>query len=104
VLLGFKTEFKLNDRVRTDFWKPTGAVSHPWNWGLALTQQVFDRNVLNRIAISRQANRWDFSLTMGAMNLKKAASQVVSACGLGEADFSKMKQEVSTQLLGSQCS
>jgi transposase len=30
-----------------------------------------------------------------AMNLQKAASPVVSACGADEADFAAMKQEVS---------
>jgi hypothetical protein len=76
VPLGFKTELKLklNDRVLAEFLKKAGVVCHAWNWGLALTQPVFDRDGSTRIAISRPANPWDFSFAMGAMTLKKAAS------------------------------
>jgi putative transposase len=44
MLLGFKTELKLNDRQRTQLAKHCGVVRHAWNWGLWLTKNILDHN------------------------------------------------------------
>ena len=44
MLLGFKTELKLNDRQRTQLAKHCGVASHAWNWGLWLTKNILDHN------------------------------------------------------------
>ncbi|MBN3923127.1 RNA-guided endonuclease TnpB family protein [Nostoc sp. NMS4] len=47
MLLGFKTELKLNKEQRTAFLKHCGVARHAWNWGLALTKQILDYNKAN---------------------------------------------------------
>jgi putative transposase len=47
LLLGFKTELKLNNKQRTAFLKHCGVARHAWNWGLALTKQILDHNKAN---------------------------------------------------------
>ena len=47
MLLGFKTELKLNNQQRTDLLKHFGAARHARNWGLALTKQILDHNKVN---------------------------------------------------------
>ncbi|MBD2505117.1 RNA-guided endonuclease InsQ/TnpB family protein [Anabaena azotica] len=47
MLLGFKTELKLNNKQRTAFLKHCGVARHAWNWGLALTKQILDHNKAN---------------------------------------------------------
>jgi putative transposase len=47
VLLGFKTELKLNNQQRTALAKHCGVARHAWNWGLALTKQILDHNKAN---------------------------------------------------------
>ncbi|MBE9209462.1 transposase [Nostoc sp. LEGE 06077] len=47
MLLGFKTELKLNNKQRTAFLKHCGVARHAWNWGLALTKQILDYNKAN---------------------------------------------------------
>lgn len=47
MLLGFKTELKLNNKQRTTFMKHCGVSRHAWNWGLALTKQILDHNKVN---------------------------------------------------------
>ncbi len=44
MLIGFKTELKLNNVQRADFIKHCGVSRHAWNWGLALTKQLLDHN------------------------------------------------------------
>ena len=44
MLLGFKTELKLNNRQRTMLAKHCGVARHAWNWGLALTKNILDNN------------------------------------------------------------
>jgi putative transposase len=44
MLLGFKTELKLNNQQRTALLKHCGVARHSWNWGLALTKQILDHN------------------------------------------------------------
>lgn len=44
MLLGFKTELKLNDRQRTQLAKHCGVARHAWNWGLWLTKNILDHN------------------------------------------------------------
>lgn len=47
MLLGFKTELKLNNKQRTQLLKHCGVARHAWNWGLALTKQILDHNKVN---------------------------------------------------------
>ncbi|WP_392476749.1 RNA-guided endonuclease InsQ/TnpB family protein [Nostoc sp. C110] len=47
MLLGFKTELKLNNKQLTAFLKHCGVARHAWNWGLALTKQILDHNKAN---------------------------------------------------------
>ncbi|MBK4730499.1 transposase [Oxynema sp. CENA135] len=44
MLLGFKTELKLNNSERTGLAKHAGVARHAWNWGLNLTKQILDHN------------------------------------------------------------
>jgi putative transposase len=47
MLLGFKTELKLNRRQRTQLAKHCGVARHAWNWGLRLTKNILDHNQAN---------------------------------------------------------
>ncbi|MUG95304.1 IS200/IS605 family element transposase accessory protein TnpB [Scytonema sp. UIC 10036] len=47
MLLGFKTELKLNNQQRTNLAKHCGVARHAWNWGLGLTKQILDWNKAN---------------------------------------------------------
>ena len=44
MLLGFKTELKVNQDERILLAKHTGVARHAWNWGLNLTKQILDNN------------------------------------------------------------
>ncbi len=48
MLLGFKTELKLNNSERVLLSKHAGTARHAWNWGLGLTKQILDNNKANR--------------------------------------------------------
>jgi putative transposase len=47
MLLGFKTELKLNNHQRTLLAKHCGVSRHAWNWGLGLTKAILDHNKVN---------------------------------------------------------
>jgi putative transposase len=47
MLLGFKTELKLNNQQRIALMKHCGVARHAWNWGLGLTKQILDHNKAN---------------------------------------------------------
>ncbi len=47
MLLGFKTELKLNNRQRTLLAKHCGVARHAWNWGLWLTKNILNHNKTN---------------------------------------------------------
>lgn len=47
MLLGFKTELKLNNQQRTQLAKHCGVARHAWNWGLALTKNILNHNKAN---------------------------------------------------------
>ena len=47
MLLGFKTELKLNNNQRTVLLKHCGVSRHAWNWGLALTKAILEHNKSN---------------------------------------------------------
>lgn len=47
MLLGFKTELKLNNKQRTALAKHAGVARHAWNWGLGLSKQILDHNKSN---------------------------------------------------------
>ena len=44
MLLGFKTELKLNNKQRTLLAKHAGTARHAYNWGLALCKQILEHN------------------------------------------------------------
>jgi putative transposase len=44
MLLGFKTELRVNNKQRTALAKHAGVARHAWNWGLGLTKQILDHN------------------------------------------------------------
>ena len=44
MLLGFKTELKVNIRQRILLAKHAGVARHAWNWGLRLTKNILDNN------------------------------------------------------------
>lgn len=46
MLIGFKTELKVNNKQRTLLAKHAGTARHAWNQGLALTQLILDVNRL----------------------------------------------------------
>ena len=47
MLLGFKTELKINARQRILLAKHCGVARHAWNWGLWLTKNILDHNQAN---------------------------------------------------------
>lgn len=47
MLLGFKTELKLNNVQRTLLAKHAGTARHAWNWGLRLTKEILGHNIAN---------------------------------------------------------
>jgi putative transposase len=47
MLLGFKTELKLNNQQRIALTKHCGVARHAWNWGLGLIKQILDHNKTN---------------------------------------------------------
>jgi putative transposase len=47
LLIGFKTELKINNYQRNQLLKHCGVSRHAWNWGLALTKQILEHNKLN---------------------------------------------------------
>ena len=44
MLLGFKTELKVNQTQRIWLAKHAGIARHAWNWGLSLTKKILDNN------------------------------------------------------------
>ena len=44
MLLGFKTELKINNTQKILLAKHAGVARHAWNWGLGLTKQILDNN------------------------------------------------------------
>ncbi|MEQ9481334.1 RNA-guided endonuclease InsQ/TnpB family protein, partial [Coleofasciculus sp. F4-SAH-05] len=44
MLLGFKTELRLNNKQRTALAQHAGVARHSWNWGLGLTKQILLHN------------------------------------------------------------
>ena len=47
MLLGFKTQLKLNNHQRTQLARHCGVSRHAWNWGLALTREILEHNKAN---------------------------------------------------------
>lgn len=44
MILGFKTQLRLNNRQRTALAQHAGIARHSWNWALGLTKQILDHN------------------------------------------------------------
>jgi len=67
IIRGYKTELKLNNKQRTACLKHAGAARYTYNWGLAIKQEVLDRNkdkskedrekVPNAIELHRRLNQ-----------------------------------------------
>jgi len=47
MLLGFKTQLKLNNQQRTALARHAGVARHAWNWGLGLARDILDHNRSN---------------------------------------------------------
>jgi putative transposase len=47
LLLGFKTELKLNQNQGVNIVKHCEVARHAWNWGLGLSKQILDHNQKN---------------------------------------------------------
>jgi putative transposase len=47
MLLGFKTELKLNNRQKSLLSKHSGTARHAWNWGNRLCLQILENNKNN---------------------------------------------------------
>jgi putative transposase len=47
MLIGFKTELKLNSAQRVLLAKHAGTARHAYNWGLGLCKQILDNNKTN---------------------------------------------------------
>lgn len=47
MLLGFKTELKVNNTQRILLAKHAGVARHAWNWGLSLSKKILDNNKSN---------------------------------------------------------
>lgn len=95
--LDYKTKLYGSELVVVDRWFPSSKTCS--NCGakketLTLSERVFQCEDCG-IELDRDLN--------AAINLRNAVSHTVSACGLGEADFSRMKQEDSNQLRVSKC-
>jgi putative transposase len=87
--LDYKTKLYGSELVIVDRWFPSSKTCSRCGKKketLSLSERVFDCDHCG-LQIDRDLN--------AAMNLQKAASPVVSACGADEADFAAMKQEVS---------
>ena len=52
MLLGFKTELKVNNKQRVLLAKHAEVARHAWNWGLSLTKKILDNN---QVTTSNQA-------------------------------------------------
>jgi putative transposase len=79
MLLGFKTELKLNNRQRILLASHCGVARHAWNWGLWLTKNILDHNKTNPneklkfptaidlhkllVALVKSENQWYYVLT-----------------------------------------
>jgi putative transposase len=87
--LDYKTKLYGSELVIVDRWFPSSKTCSRCGKKketLSLSERVFDCDHCG-LQIDRDLN--------AAINLQKAASPVVSACGADEADFAAMKQEVS---------
>lgn len=47
MLLGFKTQLKINKSFQVKLFKHAGTARHACNWGLGLTKQIADNNKAN---------------------------------------------------------
>ncbi|MBK1986870.1 transposase [Sphaerospermopsis aphanizomenoides BCCUSP55] len=93
MLLGFKTELKLNHIQRINIVKHCGVARHAWNWGLSLTKQILDHNQNNPdekikfptaidlhkwlVALVKPENQWYYEFSKSApqealRNLRKS--------------------------------
>ena len=121
MLLGFKTELKLNNYQRTQLLKHCGVARHAWNWGLGLTKQILDHNKANPnekikfptaidlhkwlVALVKPENPWYYECSKSTPQealraLKKAWDRCFSKKG-GSPKFKKKGRRDSFTLEGS---
>lgn len=97
MLLGFKTQLKVNKQQRLLVGQHAGVARHAWNQGLALCQQVLLHNKLHLSQRVFKCDSCGFECDRdlnAAINLKQEAVRLtVLACGLDSADTSRVKQE-----------
>ncbi|MEH2324762.1 MAG: helix-turn-helix domain-containing protein [Nostoc sp.] len=87
MILGFKTQLKVNQKQQIVLAQHAGTGRHAYNQGLALCKEVLKHNRVN--PDDNECDRdWNASI-----NLRQTARSVVSACGLDSADTSRLKQE-----------
>ncbi|WP_414621943.1 RNA-guided endonuclease InsQ/TnpB family protein [Calothrix sp. CCY 0018] len=97
MLLGFKTELKINNLQRTLLIKHCGVSRHAWNWGLALTKQILEHNKINPdskikfpsdidlhkylVALVKSENEWYYECSKSAPQYSlKALSKAWKRC------------------------
>jgi transposase len=84
MLLGFKTELKLNNQQLSALIKHCGVARHAWNWGLALTKQILDHNRTNpdskmKFPTAIDLHKWLVALVV--VNRWFPSSKTCSNCG-----------------------
>jgi putative transposase len=87
LLLGFKTELKLNQNQRVNILKHCGVARHAWNCGLSLTKQILHHNQNNPqekikfptaidlhkwlVALVKPSNQWYYECSKSALTKVK---------------------------------
>ncbi len=67
MLLGFKTELKLNSQQRVTLAKHAGVARHAYNWGLALCQNILTHNRENPLELLKFPTAIDLYKLLVAM-------------------------------------
>ena len=110
MLLGFKTELKLNNYQRTFLLKHCGVSRHAWNWGLALTKQILEHNKNNPnskikfptaidlhkylVALVKPENLWYYECSKSApQSALRALSTAWKRCFTGVSSQPKFKKK-----------
>ncbi|MFL9453052.1 MULTISPECIES: RNA-guided endonuclease InsQ/TnpB family protein [Nostocales] len=120
MLLGFKTELKLNNWQRTMMLKHCGVARHAWNWGLGLTKQLLEHNKVNPddkipfpsaielhkwlVALVKPENKWYYECSKSTPQMALRALRVAWKDGLekrkGVPKFKKKGKQDSFTLEG----
>ncbi|MEG4966442.1 RNA-guided endonuclease TnpB family protein [Microcoleus sp. B6-A1] len=100
MLLGFKTELKLNNQQRTLLAKHCGVARHAWNWGLWLTKNILDHNKTNEseklkfptaidlhkllVAMVKSKNPWYYSNPKSFVKICRGSAPVPTPAKAGQ--------------------